>query len=907
MSTHSSGYYSIDTDYNIVGFNDTARQLYPRLTLGEKCYKALMGLDSPCPPCPVANRIHGPRTYLDPIRHIYETVDAVETVSPDGRRGHALVFSTVEEGERLASAIPTGENSLRLLGAINLLSTKYATVLGVNLQSKKASVYRCESLFGNREEQPLDDMPFESVVELLVSRYIHPEDRAYVGKSIELASVSTRLGEAASFKVHCRVLWGGLHYYYLLIARNGDAQSFEDFVIAIACEDDDINTRRIYENQLNVLLASVSRAAGYFHLDITEDRILRVGGTSSIVDGLNRDCSIDELMKSMAAYILKERDRRDFLRAYSQEAMKRDYESGRMEIVRESRCYYDDHVARWSRYTLRMFVNPSNGHIEGLFYGMDITQDREAYETQVSIVQTLSSNYLDVYLINTRERTASVIKRDGSISMPLEHGEQHTCPYEELVGDYIAGHVHPDDRAMMAIAMKLCNVLEALSERSEYAGNYRIIKDGKTHYYQFRFIKNEEYGIVVLGFLNVDSIVEAEIEQQKKLQAALDDARRANEEKSRFLARMSHDMRTPLNGMIGLLEIDRKHEDDVEYLKESRRKATVVANHLVSLINDVLDMARIEDGSLTLAHEAFNIIEQGREASVLINLQAQEMGIATATNLSALDERYTIVYGSPLHLRRALMNIYSNCIKYNKKNGRITTDIEVFPGERGRVIYRWTITDTGIGMSQDFLKRIFDPFVQAGTDARSVYQGSGLGMSIAKALIEQMGGTLEVSSELGVGSTFVVTIPFEIADRRDIRVMPEDEGGSIRGMKLLLVEDNDLNREIAETILLEEGADVTSVVNGLEAVNLMADSPADAFDLILMDVMMPVMDGHEATRRIRQMSRPEVASIPIVAMTANAFAEDIQQSLDAGMNDHIAKPLDVEQMLRMIARYRKRQ
>ena len=197
--------------------------------------------------------------------------------------------------------------------------------------------------------------------------------------------------------------------------------------------------------------------------------------------------------------------------------------------------------------------------------------------------------------------------------------------------------------------------------------------------------------------------------------------------------------------------------------------------------------------------------------------------------------------------------------------------------------------------------------MQAGTDARSVYQGTGLGMSIAKALIEQMGGTLEVDSELGVGSTFVVTIPFEIADRRDVHELQEDECASIRGMKLLLVEDNDLNREIAETILLEEGAAVTSVVNGFDAVNLVSESPANTFDLILMDVMMPVMDGYEATRRIRRMSRPEAASIPIVAMTANAFAEDIQQSLDAGMNDHIAKPLDVERMLRLIARYRRKE
>lgn len=905
MSAHSSGYYSIDADYNIIGFNDTARQIYPTLELGKKCYKALMGLDSPCPPCPVANGIHGPKTYLDPIRHIYETVDAVETVLADGSRGHALVFSTVAEGERLASAIPTGESSLRLLGAINLLASKYSTVFGVNMQSRKISVFRSENLFGNDEHGLSDNMDYDDVLDLFVTQYMHPEERCAVREMLTLERIQERLDKAASFKVHCRIVQEEVHYYYLLIARNGEAGEYEDIVVAIACEDDDISTRRIYEKQLDALVSSISHAAGYFHLDITGNRILRVGGTSAIVNELDRDCSIDELMQSMAVYILSEKDRQDFLHAYSLEAMKKDYESGKVEIIRESRCYYDDHIARWSRYTVRLFVNPANNHLEGVFYGMDVTQDREAYETQVSIVQTLSSNYLDVLLLNTWEKTAALIKYDGFMSTIFEHDGKKVYPYDELLEKYIAGRVHPDDCMMMTAAMKLSNVMEALSQKKEYAGNYRVIHQGETHHYQFRFIKNEEYGIVVLGFLNVDDIVAEEIEQQQKLQKALDAAKRANAEKSRFLARMSHDMRTPLNGIVGILEIDNKHADDINYLKENRRKATVVTNHLISLINDVLDMAKIEDGSLVLAHEPFNILEEGREASVIINLQAQEAGISSAVNFTPQDERFTYVYGSPLHLRRAMMNIYSNCIKYNRENGKITTDIQVIANDERRVTYRWTITDTGIGMSQEFLTQIFEPFVQAETDARSVYQGTGLGMSIAKALIEQMGGTLEVSSERNVGSTFVVTIPFEIADKKEIAQVEKVEKVSIRGMRILLAEDNELNRDIAETILMEEGAEVTSVVNGREAVDAVRSHSTGTFDLVLMDVMMPVMDGHEATRQIRQMGRPDTDTLPIVAMTANAFAEDVQKSLDAGMDAHIAKPLDIPKMIRMIAQYKR--
>ena len=364
-------------------------------------------------------------------------------------------------------------------------------------------------------------------------------------------------------------------------------------------------------------------------------------------------------------------------------------------------------------------------------------------------------------------------------------------------------------------------------------------------------------------------------------------------------------MRTPLNGIIGILEIDKKHADDINYLKENRRKATLVTNHLVSLINDVLDMAKIEEGSLVLAHEPFNILEEGREAQVLIGLQAQEAGITSIVNYTPIDERFTYVYGSPLHLRRAMMNIYSNCIKYNQKNGRITTDIQIFSMNEQTVSYCWKITDTGIGMSEEFLSRIFDPFVQADTDARSVYQGTGLGMSIAKALIEQMGGTLEVSSEVGVGSTFVVTIPFELADKSQVLQAEQAEKVSISGMRILLVEDNELNRDIAETILREEGAEITSVVNGQEAVDAVRSHPSGTYDLILMDIMMPVMNGYEATKQIRCMGRDDTATLPIVAMTANAFAEDVQMSFDAGMDAHIAKPLDIDKLIRTIAQYRK--
>lgn len=376
MGTHSSGYYSIDGDYNIIGFNETAKEIYPSLQMGMKCYKALMGLDAPCPPCPVVNGICGPKTYLDPIRHIYETVDAVDTILPDGGRGHALVFSTVAEGERLSSAIPTGEKSLRLLGAVNRLASDYVAVYSVNRQQKTISVYRSE--FTNDPDNSIvkDNADYDTVREYL-TRYIHPDDRSYVLKKMELDYLEQKLANSSSFRVHFRSAGEETHYYYLLVTRNGETEDEQDFVIAAACEDNDVNARKIYENQLNSLIGSISHAAGYFHLDITDDKILKTGGTSAIVDTLKSDCTIDAFVRDTAQYIPKEQDRQDFIDAFCRNSMLENYNAGQVEITRISRCYYDDNIARISKYVVRLLINPSNNHLEGLLYGVDITRSQE--------------------------------------------------------------------------------------------------------------------------------------------------------------------------------------------------------------------------------------------------------------------------------------------------------------------------------------------------------------------------------------------------------------------------------------------------------------------------------------------------------------------------------------------------
>ncbi|WP_195534695.1 ATP-binding protein [Collinsella aerofaciens] len=398
-------------------------------------------------------------------------------------------------------------------------------------------------------------------------------------------------------------------------------------------------------------------------------------------------------------------------------------------------------------------------------------------------------------------------------------------------------------------------------------------------------------GIVIL----VWSLQRARKERQK--------ADTANAAKTAFLTRMSHDIRTPLNGILGLIEIEELKEGDMQVVRESRAKARVAANHLLSLINDILEMGRIEEHKMTLEHESFNLKELCDDALVLCKLRASDRGIV----LINTSEPYAVdqsMIGSPTHIRRIIINLLDNSIKYNKHGGTVTFSSTVKPLNDAHALFCFTIEDTGIGMTPEFLKHIYEPFAQEGNDARSKFQGTGMGMPIVKSLIDMMGGAIEISSELGVGSTFNVQIPLDVDKNPQAREHLDKQAGScsLVDMNVLLAEDNDLNAEIAQTLLESEGVIVTRANDGSEAVNLYVGRPAGSFDAILMDIMMPGMDGYEATRVIRLSGKPDAADIPIIALTANAFAEDAKAARDAGMNAHLPKPIDFEKLKNILAR-----
>lgn len=388
-----------------------------------------------------------------------------------------------------------------------------------------------------------------------------------------------------------------------------------------------------------------------------------------------------------------------------------------------------------------------------------------------------------------------------------------------------------------------------------------------------------------------------------ELEAAKKEAERANAAKSDFLSRMSHDMRTPLNGIIGIIEINSRHNDPV-LQEENRKKAKVAADHLLSLINDVLELSKLEDSRTPLVTKPFDIRTVVSDVMTMVRMRAAESGITLEYNDDPTVFVHPYVYGNPLYLRQIFLNIAGNAIKYNRPGGTVRGRID-YEGEEGdTVTYSCTVSDNGIGISEEFLAHIFEPFVQANNGARTTYQGVGLGMSIVKSIVDKMGGKIDVKSKLGEGSTFKVTIPYKIVPDELIPKQPEAadiSSISIKGTRILMAEDNQLNSEIAQYLLEDSGAVVTPVSNGRECVDAYKNSEEGTFDLILMDIMMPVMDGLTAAREIRSCERRD-ADIPIIAMTANAFSEDAKMSREAGMNAHLAKPLDINELIVAIAK-----
>lgn len=390
---------------------------------------------------------------------------------------------------------------------------------------------------------------------------------------------------------------------------------------------------------------------------------------------------------------------------------------------------------------------------------------------------------------------------------------------------------------------------------------------------------------------------------KEELARAKEEAEKANYAKSEFLARMSHDIRTPMNGIRGMVRIARESVEEKERVINALDKIDEAGSQLESLINDVLDMSKLESGRTKINPEPFDIAQMLEQLVDSMEEFASQCDVELSLEIEELAHHY--VLGSNTHTHRILQNLVSNAMKYNKTKGSVHCKLEEVPIDAKQACYRFTVTDTGIGMSEEFLAHIFEPFVQESDNARTEYQGTGLGMAITKELVELMQGTILVKSEKGVGSEFIVEIPFLFAEEPVVSAVEYTGCNDISGMHILVAEDNKLNLEIIQYFLKGSGAKVTAVTNGMDAVIRFSASMEGTYDAILMDIMMPKMNGYEATEAIRTMKREDARDIPIIALTANAFTEDVAKCKVKGMNNHLAKPIDPDKLLEVLSTYRR--
>lgn len=590
----------------------------------------------------------------------------------------------------------------------------------------------------------------------------------------------------------------------------------------------------------------------------------------------------------------------------------------------------------------------------------------QALEEQVAIINTLSKSFRNVFLASLRDGTARVIRLADTYKVKvIRDVEGQSFPFDAVIKRWIQENVHPEDKERIEKTLNIENVRRELSERDACTGTYRNIEEGVLHNYQYDIRRIEGTDNVVVGFQIIDAIVEEhrkqeqkQREQKEQLAQALAAAQQANRAKSTFLSSVSHDIRTPMNAIIGFTNLAQTNIDDREKVQDYLAKISASSAHLLSLINDILDMSRIESGVVSLEEKPVHLPALFQNLRMMMQDQVNEKNLSLCIDIKNVKNENVIA--DELRLHQILLNIVSNAVKFTRPGGEILIRLAEKPCDTMQYgVYELSVKDNGIGMSREFQEHIFETFTREYSTTVSGIQGTGLGMAIAKNIVDMMGGEICVESEEGKGTLFTVILSLRIAgkeakepeedaagDRRDNDAQPESvptdgaqpksaqpesvpfdgaqpksaqpestlsDGAQnyekqerkqydYRGKRTLLVEDNALNREIATALLEETGMQVDCVWDGDVAVKTIRESPAGLYDLILMDVQMPRMDGYTATREIRALPDEEKSGIPIVAMTANAFEEDKQKAYAAGMNGHIIKPISMDSIAKVLDR-----
>ena len=539
----------------------------------------------------------------------------------------------------------------------------------------------------------------------------------------------------------------------------------------------------------------------------------------------------------------------------------------------------------------------------------NLTQAHEDIRERDGMITAMAADYRSIYYADLDEDECVCIRATTRLYAD-KMWEGRVFSFQEGFAEYAEHCVAPEDREAFLRFVDPDNIREGLASETMLSHRYLSVKDGVEEYEMLRIagvrlIEERDDHIVHAigaGFSNVDRETRESMEQNRALIEALTRAEDANQAKTAFLSSMSHEIRTPMNAIIGLGNIALHDPSLSPSTRDELEKIESSARHLLALINDILDMSRIESGRMELKSEEFSFHELLDQISVIVGGQCEDKGLTFVCNRNEPIDEYFV--GDALRLRQVVINILGNAVKFTDAPGTVTFTVEQTEHADDSRLLRFMMQDTGIGMDETFIPKLFESFSQEDATATNRYGGSGLGMAITKNMVDLMGGTIAVESEKGRGTTFTVEVPLKRAHHvevPDTQVQPGQDV-SVAGLHVLIAEDMEMNAEILADLL--ELEDMTSewAENGQRALEVFADSDEGHFDAILMDMRMPVMDGLSATREIRKLDRSDAATIPIIALTANAFEEDVQQCLSAGMNAHLSKPVEIELLKKTLSK-----
>lgn len=531
-------------------------------------------------------------------------------------------------------------------------------------------------------------------------------------------------------------------------------------------------------------------------------------------------------------------------------------------------------------------------------------QEEKAEKRQKQLVQALSIDYKFVCFFDLDTGITDLLRVDDDNKSMINSAFKGEIPFDDGMELYIQKYVYEEDKEMMRQAVSLDRLAKEMAEKNLYYVNHRIVINGEIKYYEMKVVRAgvwKQYRGIVLGIRSIDEETRNEMEKKRLLEDALVQANKANKAKSVFLSNMSHDIRTPMNAIIGFTSLALSHIDNMEQVEEYLKKIMTSGNHLLNLINDVLDMSRIESGKMKLEEVSCRLpdILQGLQNIIQADAKAKHLDL----HIDIIDVANEYVICDELRLNQVLLNLLSNAVKYTGEGGTVRLSLmEKAGAPEGYANYEFCIRDNGIGMSEEFVLHIFEPFEREKNTTFSGIQGTGLGMAITKNIVDMMNGSIEVKSKKDIGTEVTVSFVFRLNYETKEQETVQDKSVKLQKGRILLAEDNELNQEIAAAILSDAGFNVEIAGNGQIAVDMLRKSKPGYYRLILMDVQMPVMSGYEATKEIRRLNDKELSSIPIFAMTANAFEEDKKEALRCGMNGHIAKPIDVEKLFEVLGK-----